>query len=220
MVFKSDKFNTGRTIREQPSQYKKTLTFTKFIERADKKLDTDKKYDLVTDFEYYNISCDNCLRSKSIVTPMYIMQTNELLLRMNRGELIAADSSSILVTCPKCDDIQRITDLRNTTSLSIPEHLLPENVNRIGNIGNMHSTRNKSIVDPLPAESKDSYTELLNIPVVTQEGKQKRKELENYIKDYGNKRSQYKDKPFVSDIDAIDTEGLRVVKVEDIKIDS
>jgi hypothetical protein len=216
MVYESDKFKTGRNNRttvEDGTQ--KTLSFTKFIKRADKQLDNNPKYDIVADFEYYDISCDKCLLSNSKVVKLYIMQTDELLRRLHRGELIEADSSSILVTCPECGDINRVTDLRNISNLSVPINLLPELQGRQGTIGNMHSNRNKPITDSLPDEVKYAYQDLLNM---NNSNKQKRKELENYIKDYNTIRKQYKDKPFVSDIDALDSAGQTVLKVDNVNI--
>lgn len=221
MVFKflSNKFTTGRNeVSDIEDQYKKRLSFTKFIQQADSRIDNDPKYDILADFTYYDISCDRCLRQSSKVVNMYIMKTEELMLRLARGELIEADSSSILVTCPKCGNIEKITDLRQHTGLSLPEHLLPELQSQAGNIVSKHSKRDIPITYNLPEESKHKYEALLlqakNDPFTN---KSKTKELENYIKDYNSKRSTYKDKAFVKDIDSLDTAGLSVVKVEDIE---
>jgi hypothetical protein len=215
MGLKSDKFTKGRTVKPTEDSYTKTLSFTKFIQRIDTKLEKDKKFDIVADFDYYDIHCDKCLLNTSKVVKLYIMQTDELLRRLGRGELIEADSSSILVTCPKCGDINKITDLRNISSLSIPEHLLPELQGSVGAIGNKHNTRNKPVTDNLPYEVKEQYEELLNM---SKANTTKRKELENYIKDFSNRRKQYKDKAFVNDIDSLDAAGQTVLKVEDIEI--
>ena len=215
MVYKSDKFKTGRETEDnEPSSYKRTLSFTKFIKHADKTIDNNPKYDIVSDFEYYDIHCDRCLKQNSKISKLYIMQTDELMRRLARGELIEADSSSILVTCPNCHDIQRITDLRNRTGASIPEHLLPELQSQTGNILSKDRNRDKPITYNLPEESKYQYETLLNMSKANPKVK---KELELYIKDYNYKLSQYKDKSFRRDIDAIDTAGLSIIKVEDIE---
>lgn len=216
MVFKSDKFTTGRELEDnEPTQYKKSLSFNRFIKHADKSIDNDPKYDIVSDFEYYDINCDKCLKSNSKVSKLYIMQTDELMRRLARGELIEADSSSLLVTCPNCHDIQRITDLRNRTGASIPEHLLPELQAQTGSIISKDRNRDKPITYSLPDESKYQYETLLNMSKANPKVK---KELENYIKDYNNKLAQYKNKSFSKDISAIDAAGSTVIKVEDIEI--
>lgn len=219
MVFKSAKFTTGRDIEDNTeSSYKKRLSFTKFIQQADNQIDNDPKYDILADFTYYDISCDRCLRSSSKVVNMYIMKTEELMRRLARGELIEADSSSILVTCPKCGNIEKVTDMRQHTALTLPDHLLPELQSKAGNIISKHSKRDLPITYNLPEESKHKYESLLNMSKSSKYiNKTKTKELENYIKDYNAKRSTYKDKAFVKDIDALDTAGSTVVKVEDIE---
>ena len=214
MVFKSNKFNTGRKKRSISGEQKKSLSFTKFIKHADKRITGDPNYDLVADFEFYDINCDYCLEHSKKIVNLYVMQSDEIQRKLGKGELLSAESD-LFVKCPNCYQVKRVSDIRKLTSGGTIPTLSA--LVSAGHVGSSTSDRNLSPIESFSPEVKNDYYNLMRLKGDPNTNQKYIKELENYVKDYAGTVKQF-DPAFKNDYQALLTKGLTVVKVENANI--
>lgn len=205
----TDKFNTGR--RKVPiTGIRRSLSFNKFIKHADKKIDGDPLYDLVADFEHYDINCDYCLKEHKKISQMYIMKTDELIRDPQHY-----DPRALRVKCPECFQVQNVLDVRRLTSAGTIPTI--EQLSSGIHVGSMNSDRDPSPIEMFPNEIKQDYYQLLNMSKNPNMNKKYAKELEDYIKDFAGTMKQVK-KPFMNDIQSLIVAGKTITKIEDANL--
>lgn len=212
-MYKSAKFNTGRKKHSITGEQKKSLSFNKFIKHADKQIAGDPAYDLISDFNFYDINCDNCLEKQKKIVTLYVMETDEIKRKLGRGELISSEDADLFVKCPNCFQVKRVTDIRKLTSGgTIPT--IESMLSTTGHIGSSTSDRNKLPIESFPAEVRKKYYDLLN----SKDANPKyAKELENYVKEYANTVKQL-DPSFKTDYGTLISSGKTITKVENVNI--
>ena len=210
----SDKFKAGRSVTRKHTGNKQ-ISFIKFIKHV--KLNAKKpEYDLIADFEFFDVNCENCLKQKSRIVPLYVMSNEEIQLRTKRQEYIDFMSPDIILKCPKCFQEKRIVDIRRHTNLGTSVPLVFSN--EFGAVKTAKSMRDNRITDLLSNEVKAEYERLLALGKSSKGNKAVAKQLEHYIKGYRNIAKKYKGKPFEHDIEALNSSGMNIVKIDNIDI--
>lgn len=212
MPFQSDKFKKATRDNIVPvTGQKKILSFNKFVRFIDRKIRSEKQFEVLAAFDFYDVNCEDCLEQWGTIENMYIMSNEELKLRVAQGEAINVDHASIILKCPKCGDMKRVTDLRRHRGLSTANEPVTSDV------GNSHVraplNRQRSLLNTegLPPKINDFLFGRVK-------NKAKQKELELVVKKHNATFKQYKNSVFRTDIEALISEGKNVLKVDNVNI--
>jgi hypothetical protein len=205
----TDKFTKGRK-RVSIGEPIKPISFNKFIKHADKKIDGDPLYDLVADFNHYDVNCDYCLKEHKKIIQMYIMKTDELIRDPQNY-----DPRALMVKCPNCYQVQKILDVRRLTSAGTIPTIEQQSFSL--HVGSATSDRDPSPIELFPSEIRKDYYNLLNLSKNPNMNKKYAKELENYVKDFAGQMKNIK-KPFMNDNQALITAGKMITKIEDVNL--